>query len=433
METYAAAQVFYWVGANGIDYTMSIFIADTSHLKNRGLMLAFVSSPYLVTTWIGGPAAQSILSGMGFRWGFGVFAILQPIVCFPLWALFTYNYRKAKKAGLIPERNSGRTWTQSLKYYAIEFDLLGMLIFMTGLALFLLSFSLEAYQAKGYKSGLFIGFIVVGGLLIVGFAFYEKHLAPKTFIPWNVLLDRTVMGAYVFSASLYVEFYIWDSYFYSFLVVVTNQSVTFATYITNTYTMGSCLFSFVVGYLIRRTGRFKWIALYFAVPVTALGIGLMIHFRQPDVNIGYIVMCQIFIAVAGGAGVICEQIAAMAAVQQQDVAVTLACESMFTSIGGAVGLAIAAAIWTNVFPQKLAAYLPADAQADLASIYGDITVQTSYPVGSPTRDAINHAYGDAQKDMLIASTAVMVISWVAVAFWRDIKVKDFKQVKGRVV
>jgi MFS family permease len=63
VETYAAAQVFYWVGYNGIGYALSIFIADTSHLKNRGLMYAFASSPYIATTWIGGPAAESFLDG----------------------------------------------------------------------------------------------------------------------------------------------------------------------------------------------------------------------------------------------------------------------------------------------------------------------------------------------------------------------------------
>jgi hypothetical protein len=57
----------------------------------------------------------------------------------------------------------------------------------------------------------------------------------------------------------------------------------------------------------------------------------------------------------------------------------------------------------------------------------------SYAVGTPTRDAISHAYGDAQKMMLIASTVILVIAIPATAVWRDIKVKDFKQVKGRVI
>lgn len=35
VETYAAAQVFYWVGYNGLDYSLSIFLADTTSLRNR--------------------------------------------------------------------------------------------------------------------------------------------------------------------------------------------------------------------------------------------------------------------------------------------------------------------------------------------------------------------------------------------------------------
>jgi hypothetical protein len=99
----------------------------------------------------------------------------------------------------------------------------------------------------------------------------------------------------------------------------------------------------------------------------------MIHFRQPDVNIGFIIMCQIFIAFAGGTLVICEQMAVMAATSHQYIAVMIAFEGMFSSIGGAVGSTVAAAIWTGVFTKKLAEYLPASAQADLFSIYGDIT------------------------------------------------------------
>ena len=68
VETYAAAQVFYWLGYNGMDYTLSIFVADTSSLKNRGFTFAYIASPYIITTWIGGPLATEFLDGPGFRW-----------------------------------------------------------------------------------------------------------------------------------------------------------------------------------------------------------------------------------------------------------------------------------------------------------------------------------------------------------------------------
>lgn len=101
----------------------------------------------------------------------------------------------------------------------------------------------------------------------------------------------------------------------------------------------------------------------------------MTKFRQPDVNIGYIVMCQIFIAFAGGTIVICKQTAAMAAVSHQYIAVIIAVEGMFSSIGGGVGLSVASAIWQGVFPQALEKYLPEEELGNLTTIYGDLVTQ----------------------------------------------------------
>ncbi|PGH36461.1 hypothetical protein GX50_00646 [[Emmonsia] crescens] len=433
VQTYAAAQVFYWVGYNGITYTVGIFIADTSALKNRALMFAFVSSPYIATVWIGGPLATAFLDGPGFRWGYGAFAIITPIVTLPLYAVFAWNYKKAKIAGLLPEKEHNRTFAQSFKHYFIEFDVIGIILLAGGLALFLLPFSLYSYQEDQWKSSLVISMLIIGGLLIIAFALYEKYLAPVCFIPFELLFDRTVLGACILAGSLFISFFIWDSYFPSFLQVVNDLSITQASYIVNIYSIGSCFFSIIVGILVRWTGRFKWLALYFGVPFTILGVGLMIIFRQPDVNIGYIIMCQIFIAFAGGTCVITEQMAAMAATSHQYVAVVLAVESMFASIGGAIGQTVAAAIWTGVFPRRLAEYLPEEAKASASLIYADLKVQKSYPVGSLERIAINRAYGDGQKYMLIGGTAILAVSLGATMMWRDIKVKDFKQVKGLVI
>ena len=122
VETYCAAQIFYWVGFDGILYVCTVFIADTSSLRNRALAFAFTTSPYIITTFVGGPAAQGFYGGSGWRWGFGTFAIVVPIVSSPLILMFLFYYRKAEKAGLILHTPSGRTFTQSLKHYVIEFD-----------------------------------------------------------------------------------------------------------------------------------------------------------------------------------------------------------------------------------------------------------------------------------------------------------------------
>ncbi|KAK0648674.1 major facilitator superfamily-domain-containing protein [Cercophora newfieldiana] len=434
VEMYAAAQVFYWVGYNGVIYTIGIFIADTTHLKNRGLLLAFASSPYIITTWIGGPLAKAFLNGPGWRWGYGAFAIITPVVCSPLLYLFWINTRRAKESGLLPARpQNNRTAWESTKYYAIEFDLLGLLLIVTGLALFLLPFNIYSRQPLGWRSPLIISFLVIGFVLIIAFVLWEKYLAPKTFIPYDLLKDRTVLGACILAGTLFISFYIWDSYFFSFLQTVADLDVTPASYVMNIYSIGSCFFSFIVGFVIRYTGRFKPIALYFGIPMTILGISLMLKFRTEGVNVGYLIMCQIFIAVSGGTLVICEQIAAMAVTTHQYIAVVLAVESMFSSVGGAVGSTVAAALWNSIFPERLMEYLPEETKGNFTEIYGSLVVQRSFPVGTPTRTAINLAYSEAQKWMLVASTVIQVVSIVSVLVWRDVRIKDFKQVKGLVI
>ena len=98
----------------------------------------------------------------------------------------------------------------------------------------------------------------------------------------------------------------------------------------------------------------------------------MIQFRQPDVNVGYIVMCQIFIAFAGGTLVITEQIAVMAATTHQYVAVVLAVQYMFSSIGGAIGQTVSTAIWTGTFRENLLRFLPAAEITNVDLIYQDL-------------------------------------------------------------
>lgn len=192
VQTYCAAQVFYWIGYYGIDFSITIFIADTSALKNRAFWIAYAASPYFITTWVAGPCAERILAadGIGFRWGFGVFCIVMPIVLSPLAILFYYNQKKAEKLGLVHKQPSGRTFFESSMHYCKEFDVIGLLILATGLALFLLASNLYSYQVNTWRSPLIICFLVFGALLIGGFVLWEKAFASKQFMPWELIRDR---------------------------------------------------------------------------------------------------------------------------------------------------------------------------------------------------------------------------------------------------
>lgn len=418
------------LSAQGVSYCLTVFISDTSTLKNRSLMLSIATSPYIVTTWLGGPVSQSIIEGPGWRWGFGIFAVVVPVVVAPLTILFLYNQRKAQNQGLVkPVRISLRP--EALKRYAIEVDLLGIIILASGMALFLLPFSLYSYQKDKFRSPMIICMITFGGALLVFFTFWERYLAQKTFIPFELLMDRTVFCAGLMFVFVFFNSMVWGSYFFSMLQVVWGLSITNATYVSAIYRVGSCLWALVVGLLIRWTGRFKWLALYFAIPLMMLGVGLMIEFRRPNSDIGYIVMTQIFVAFSGGTIVLCGELAMLAPSNQQHIAAIIAILNLFGSIGSAVGGTVATAIWTSVFPAALRRYLPAD--VDAKKVYGSIIAQLYYRPGTPARDAINRSYGEAQRYMLITSLALLGGAFVCVALWRDIRIKDIKQVKGRVI
>jgi len=428
VKTYCAAKVFWYVGYNCVDFTIVVFTADTSKLKNRALIIGYLSSPYLITTYTQGYAVTDILSGIGTRWGFGIFAIFIPLTCIPFISMLYYNEIKARKQGLIEPIPSRGNLSQTIVYYLKEFDVVGLLILATGLAIFLLAFNIYSLQAKQWESPMIICFIVFGVLLIAVFVVWEKWFAPVNFIPWPLLKNRTVIFTYSMAFFTYLAFYVWDSYFYSLLIVLFNQSIVHATYINSIWSMGSCFTCLVYGVFVRYVyGRLKVISAVWAAPLTLLGCGLMIHFREPNQGVGYVVMCYILFSFGAAVNVTNQQATLMAVSKQGDFPALLAGESMVIAIGGAIGSTIAGAMWTGIFPKKLLANLPASALDNFANIYGDIDVQSGYPWGSPEREAINLSYSQTQKLMLSGAMAAYACAWFSIFFWQDLDIRKMKQ------
>lgn len=142
-----------------------------------------------------------------------------------------HNFYKAKNRGLIPERETNRTFKESVLHYCREFDAVGLLLITAGISLFLLPFNIYSYQAKQWEAPIVICFLIFGFLFIIAFAIWEKYCAPIKFLPYHLLTDRTVLGACVLAFTVFVSFYIWNSYFTSFLQVVCGLSVTKTSYV----------------------------------------------------------------------------------------------------------------------------------------------------------------------------------------------------------
>ena len=412
-------------------------------MRDRGLAFAFTSSPYIITAFAG-PAASEHFYDFNWRWAYGCFSIVLPVVATPMFILLRYNRHKANKAGLLQERDhSGRTIMQSIIFYIIEFDrkylsfttecltnvlVLGVVLLAAGLVLFLLPFTIAGSTEDDWKSASIIVMLVIGIVCLFAFGLAERYLAPVPFLQWDILTSRTVLGACLLDASYQIAYYCWNGYFTSYLQVVYGESITTAGYINSIFDVVSGVWLFGIGFLIRRTSRFRWL-FFCAVPLYILGVGLMIYFRKPSWSVGYTIMCQVFIAFAGGTMIICQQVSVMAASDHNNVAGALAFLGVFGNMGGAVGSSISGAIWTHTLPDALKRLLPQSAKSKWQKIYESLEVQLSYSQGSAVRHAISLAYADSQSKMLIAGTAIMALSLVWMFVVKDIKLKD-GQTKG---
>ncbi|PMB72925.1 Siderophore iron transporter mirB [Beauveria bassiana] len=415
LPTYCAGYVFYAVGFNGLAYSWDVLAADVTDLRNRGLAFAFTSSPALISAFAGPNIAAEFIAKVNWRWGYGCWAVV------------------AKKQGIIADKGTGRKMNrQNVLWFITEFDLPGVFLFAGGLVVFLLPFTLARTAPQGWSTPYIIAMIVVGFVVLAMFALWECYAAPVPFMSQKFLADRTILGACLLNMTYQVSYYCYASYLQPFLMVVYNVDLQTAGYVANTFSACAFLFLFVTGWLVRWTGRFKWI-LWICVPLYIFGLGLMIHFRQPGGYIGYIVMCEVFFSAAGSVFILCCQLAVLSVVDHQHVASAFSLLFSMGGIGGALGSAISGAIWTNTFYPQLEQNLPASDLPNLLTIYSTYTAQLEYPWGSPTRDAIVKSYGYAQTRMLAAGTAFMVLGFIWVGMIKNINVKKMSQTKGNVL
>ncbi|KAI7884201.1 MFS general substrate transporter [Lichtheimia hyalospora FSU 10163] len=431
LPTFCAAYVFYTLGFGGMTFSVDVITADSSKLKNRGLAYAFTSSPYIITAFAGAKAAEGFYYDISWRWGFGTFAIVFPVVAAPLYFILKFNLRKAEKQGVLNKESSDRTILQHIWHVIIEFDLLGVFMFSAGLTVFLLPFNIADSAPNGWATAYIIAMIVVGFVMLIIFILYETFIAPTPLFNFALLSDRTVIGACLLNATYQLAYYCWANYFTSFLQVVNDLTLAESGYVGNTFDVVSGVLLLCVGFIIRKTGRFKWL-LYIAVPLYIFAQGLMIYFRRPNQSVGYLVMCQVFISIGGSMFIIIEQLAILAAVDHQHVAAVLGLQYVVGTVADAMGATICGAIWTNTFKPALVQYLPESELGNLDAIYEDLDTQLSYEVGTPTRLAIQEAYGYAQTRMLAVGTGIMGLAFIWTYMIRNIDLKKVAQVKGTV-
>ena len=87
------------------------------------------------------------------------------------------------------------------------------------------------------------------------------------------------------------------------------------------------------------------------------------------------------------------QVAAQAAVSRQDLTLSMALLSLWSSVGGSISSSIAALLWAEWVPRDLRTYMPASVNdTHVAEFYADITLLRAYNYDDPVRQGAIEAY-----------------------------------------
>ncbi|KAL1881407.1 hypothetical protein VTK73DRAFT_4167 [Phialemonium thermophilum] len=427
VETYASAQIFYSSGSTGLQILQQIFIADTSSLLNRALFSSLPDTPFLATVWIGPVIASCILSVASWRWGYGMWAIVLPLAFLPLALSLLVHSRKVKRSGLYDKEHRWRG-PGSLRRLFTDLDILGILLLSTGLVLILVPLTLASRAERGWYNHGIITMIILGVVFLGLFVVCESRpsLAPHPLIPPRLLHSRTFCAGLGIGFFYFMVFYLSvQPYFYSYLLVVQNQTVAAAGQITQTFSFSSTVSAILVSLGIKRARRYKMFVVGGSV-LSFCGICLMIYYRTEGASVPQLVVSQAALGAGCGIMHVSAQLAVQASATHSDrhdgqipgsssaalsaghVASATAAFLTLVQVGGATGSAVSGAVWGRILPCRLYMYLPPAARPHASEIYASVVEALKYPRGGDERRAIDRAYQETMTTLLVVALCMCI-------------------------
>lgn len=167
---------------------------------------------------------NSVVGGIGWRWGIGMFAILMPFGASFIIGTLIYYQHKAKKMRLIPLKKI------TIRNFCSDFDLGGVTLFVVGFALLLLPITLAGSLPDGWSTPWVIALMVVGLLVLLVFPVYEGLVAVNPVVPVLYFRNPTIVFSVLLIATDSIGFSCTHTYLYAWATVSHNMSAQDATF-----------------------------------------------------------------------------------------------------------------------------------------------------------------------------------------------------------
>lgn len=228
-----------------------------------------------------------------------------------LFSLWQYLRRSHKS-----ETNTPSSKIKSISECWSRLDVIGHMLLTASLTLVLIPMTLSSSPFQSWTSPAKLSMIIIGGCCFIAFVIYELHISSHPIVSFKLAKDRTVAAGCMVQFAIYLSYYIWAPYFFSFIVIVNNQSAKAATNITASQAVATAVIGLLAAFIIKLTGVYKW-AIMLGMVLKLIGAGLMLRYSNMSASIVQILFGQLISGAGTGMISIIAQTAVQAVTEQQ--------------------------------------------------------------------------------------------------------------------
>lgn len=263
-----------------------------------------------------------------------------------------------------------------------------------------------------------IAMFVVGGVILIASIPFEIYVAPVPLMPRRLIRNKVFWLGVIIDVFYFASGNLRSLYFGSYTLILKDWTLTEWGYFSNVSTVTLCVGGLLNGVILRYTHRYKMLQI-FGLCIRILAMGLTYWARGDNASYGVLVWTQLLNAYGGSCSVVGTRVATQASVPHQDLATIIALLALYTRLGGAIGSAVAAVIWSGRMPAELLRQGLTAAEA--RSVYAKLTLVKAYPMDDPRRQAAIRAAGNVLEPIFLAALILSCIPLLAAVYmpnWR---------------
>ncbi len=405
MNQLVAARAFQGLGGGGLMSLAFVIVGDVVSPRQRGRYIGLFTAVFTVSAITGPLWGGLLVDGPGWRW---VFWSVVPLSALTLVVI----HRGLRLPFATRERH---------------IDWVGMALLVVGATALIL---VPIWGGDTYAWGSW-QIATAGAIAIAATAAFitQENRAAEPIIPMRLFLDRTGAAVYAMGFLLMGSLIAVLTFLPLFLQIATGASATRSGLMLIPESVGISLVATGSGWLVSRTGRYKWAMLL--GPLMATVALLWLTTIGPDT--GALSLAPVLFLLGAGLGLIFPNLtlSVQNAAAFADLGIATSTSNFFRSMGGAFGAAVGGAILAGRLDTELADRLGAERLDEVGGAEGLIR---SPAVVKDLDEALRQPIVEAVSESVVAiiwwAAPVMALVGVLALLVREVALRTSSAIGG---